>query len=67
MEFFVGFIYEDDDNNDDDDPYVIHPQVAEALDDGGSLVSYGGMSLRPIRLSAAILQVILRGSSSFRS
>eukprot|EP00752_Nemacystus_decipiens_P002076 g1987.t1 len=34
----------------------IATSVAEALDDGGSLVSYGGMSFRPIRLSAAILQ-----------
>lgn len=33
------------------------PQVAQALDDGGALVSYGGMSLRPITLPATVLQV----------
>lgn len=32
-------------------------QVAQALDDGGALVSYGGMSLRPITLPASVLQV----------
>lgn len=32
-------------------------QVAQVLDDGGALVSYGGMSLRPIKLSASLLQV----------
>ena len=32
-------------------------QVAQALGDGGALVSYGGMSLRPITLPAALLQV----------
>lgn len=31
--------------------------MAQALDDGGALVSYGGMSLRPITLPAALLQV----------
>ena len=33
------------------------PQIAQALGDGGALVSYGGMSLRPITLPAAFLQV----------
>ncbi|CAN0134379.1 unnamed protein product, partial [Hapterophycus canaliculatus] len=35
----------------------IATSVAQALDDGGALVSYGGMSLRPITLPATILQV----------
>ncbi|CAM9549342.1 unnamed protein product [Scytosiphon promiscuus] len=34
----------------------IGTSVAQALDDGGALVSYGGMSLRPITLPATILQ-----------
>lgn len=32
-------------------------QVAKQLDDSGALISYGGMSLRPITLPATILQV----------
>ena len=32
-------------------------QVALALDDGGVLVSYGGMSLRPIAIPGDVLQV----------
>ncbi|CAM9721865.1 unnamed protein product, partial [Sphacelaria rigidula] len=34
----------------------IAASVAHVLDDGGALVSYGGMSLRPITLPAALLQ-----------
>jgi len=44
-----------------------HPQVAEALDDGGALVSYGGMSLKPIRLPADMLQVRRRVFCGFKT